>query len=125
VEDVAADPNYGLLISVTVKGPIPTIQPRTKLPCFGSNLRRVLTPTIRLQTRGPEGCFASTLEKAERFWTILKSMSMMGLTHSALIAHSEELPRPIHTLSRNSSIVSFCSDVLGLRLLSLESLVAN
>jgi hypothetical protein len=23
VEDVAADPNYGLLISVTVKGPIP------------------------------------------------------------------------------------------------------
>jgi DNA-binding MarR family transcriptional regulator len=44
----------------------------------------------------------------------------MGLTHSALIAHSEKLPRPINTLSRNSSIVSFCSDVLGLRLLSLE-----
>ena len=42
------------------------------------------------------------------------------LTHSALIAHSEKLPRPINTLSRNSSIVSFCSDVLGLRLLSLE-----
>ena len=31
MEDVAADPNYGLLISVTVKGPIPTIQPRTQL----------------------------------------------------------------------------------------------
>jgi hypothetical protein len=26
------------LESVTVKGPIPTIQPRTHLPCFGSNL---------------------------------------------------------------------------------------
>ena len=57
VEDVAADPNYGL--SVTVKGPIPHDSAPNPLALFwqqiGSKLGRVLTPTIRLQTRGPEG----------------------------------------------------------------------